>query len=215
MGNRSVLRSTATLACIGRRQDYFRDEFIATVQIPLQGRRAGGSSEGLVGRGFRPHPIHAHQLPALCRDFDGDGKRNVVDSIPDVIASTATNLMLDGWEFGKTWGYEVFCRPASIFACGPHQALHHRPMGLAWCAPARRRRFPAPERHRLPAAAHRRKGPAFLVLAELQRHPEVQPRDAMPWPSAIWRIGCAAAIRSWPPGRRTSGRSRARSGSRS
>jgi membrane-bound lytic murein transglycosylase B len=40
-------------------------------------------------------------------DFDGDGRRDVVDSIPDLIASTANNLKKDGWAAGQTWGYEV------------------------------------------------------------------------------------------------------------
>ena len=40
-------------------------------------------------------------------DFDGDGRRNVVDSVPDLIASTANNLKKDGWVAGQTWGYEV------------------------------------------------------------------------------------------------------------
>jgi hypothetical protein len=40
-------------------------------------------------------------------DFDGDGRRDVVDSIPDLVASTANNLKKDGWVSGQTWGYEV------------------------------------------------------------------------------------------------------------
>jgi len=40
-------------------------------------------------------------------DFDGDGRRDVVDSVPDLIASTANNLKKDGWVTGQTWGYEV------------------------------------------------------------------------------------------------------------
>jgi hypothetical protein len=40
-------------------------------------------------------------------DFDGDGRRDVVNSIPDVLASTANNLKKDGWHAGATWGYEV------------------------------------------------------------------------------------------------------------
>src|SRR5581483_7461675 len=40
-------------------------------------------------------------------DFDGDGRRDVIDSIPDMVASTANNLKLDGWVRGQSWGYEV------------------------------------------------------------------------------------------------------------
>src|SRR5208282_6238264 len=44
-------------------------------------------------------------------DFDGDGRRDVVDSVPDVIASTANNLKTDGWAGGERWGYEVALPP--------------------------------------------------------------------------------------------------------
>ena len=40
-------------------------------------------------------------------DFDGDGRRDVVNSVANVIASTANNLKIDGWAPGQTWGYEV------------------------------------------------------------------------------------------------------------
>jgi hypothetical protein len=40
-------------------------------------------------------------------DFDGDGRRNVVTSIADVVGSTANNLKKSGWHPGATWGYEV------------------------------------------------------------------------------------------------------------
>ena len=40
-------------------------------------------------------------------DFDHDGRRDVVDLIADVIASTANNLKTDGWVPGESWGYEV------------------------------------------------------------------------------------------------------------
>jgi hypothetical protein len=40
-------------------------------------------------------------------DFDGDGRRDVVESPADLIASTANNLKKDGWQSGQTWGYEV------------------------------------------------------------------------------------------------------------
>ncbi len=40
-------------------------------------------------------------------DFDGDGRRDVIDSVPDLLASTANNLRKDGWVSGRPWGYEV------------------------------------------------------------------------------------------------------------
>lgn len=106
-GDRPVLRSTATLACVGRRQRYFRSEFLATLQI-LQHRdvpanRLVGSWAGAFGpTQFMPSAFLRYAV-----DFDGDGHRDVVDSAADLIGSTANNLKKDGWRTGETWGYEV------------------------------------------------------------------------------------------------------------
>ena len=106
-GERPVIRSTATLACVGRRQPYFREEFLSAVEILHRGdvrpERLIGSWAGAFGpTQFMPTSFKRHAL-----DFDGDGRRDVVDSVPDVIASTANNLKKDGWIAGQSWGYEV------------------------------------------------------------------------------------------------------------
>ena len=36
-------------------------------------------------------------------DFDGDGRRDLVRSVPDVLASTANYLKGYGWQPGKRW----------------------------------------------------------------------------------------------------------------
>jgi lytic murein transglycosylase len=106
-GERPVIRSTATLACIGRRQNYFRDEFVAALEIL---ERGDVPSEHLIGSwagAFGPTQIMPTSFKRFAIDFDGDGRRNVVNSIPDVIGSTANNLKKSGWHAGATWGYEV------------------------------------------------------------------------------------------------------------
>ena len=106
-GTRSVLRSTATLACIGRRQEYFQDEFFASLQIlqrgDLHAEQFTGSWAGAFGNTqFMPSTFLRHAI-----DFDGDGRRDIIGSIPDVVASTANKLARAGWTNGQTWGYEV------------------------------------------------------------------------------------------------------------
>jgi membrane-bound lytic murein transglycosylase B len=107
VGDRPVVRSTATLACIGRRQAYFRDEFLATLEILERGDVAPDRLKGSWAGAFGPTQFMPTSFKRYAVDFDGDGRRDVVDSIPDVIASTANNLRKDGWVSGQTWGYEV------------------------------------------------------------------------------------------------------------
>ena len=40
-------------------------------------------------------------------DFDGDGRRDIWDSLPDVFASIANYLSGAGWDAGDRWGREV------------------------------------------------------------------------------------------------------------
>ena len=106
-GDRPVLRSTATLACVGRRRDYFREEFLSTLEILQHGDIAPDRLIGSWAGAFGPTQFMPTSFKRYAVDFDGDGRRDVVDSIPDVIASTANNLKIDGWVAGQTWGYEV------------------------------------------------------------------------------------------------------------
>ena len=107
IGERSVIRSTATLACVGRRQDYFREEFLSALEILARGDVKADHLKGSWAGAFGPTQFMPTSFKRYAVDFDGDGRRDVVDSVPDVIASTANNLKKDGWITGQTWGYEV------------------------------------------------------------------------------------------------------------
>ena len=107
IGDRSVLQSTATLACIGRRQAYFKDEFLSALEIlhhgDLRPEQMHGSWAGAFGATqFMPTAFKRYAV-----DANGDGRRDVVDDPADLIASTANNLKKDGWQTGQSWGYEV------------------------------------------------------------------------------------------------------------
>ena len=100
VGERPVVRSTATLACIGRRQAYFREEFLATLEILQHGDVAPDRLKGSWAGAFGPTQFMPTSFKRYAVDFDGDGRRDVVDSVPDLIASTANNLRKDGWVSG-------------------------------------------------------------------------------------------------------------------
>src|SRR5712671_5725151 len=112
-GDRPVVRSTATLACVGRRQDYFRNEFLAALEILDRGDVSPERLKGSWAGAFGPTQFMPTSFKRFAVDFDGDGRRDVVDSAADLIGSTANNLKTDGWMAGQTWGYEVVL-PASV-----------------------------------------------------------------------------------------------------
>lgn len=107
MGDLSVLRSLATLAYDCRRGEMFRKEFMAALRIvdrgDLQPSEMIGSWAGELGQTqFLP----SHYL-TYAVDFDGDGKRNLLKSVPDVIASTGNFIKSLGWRAGEPWMQEV------------------------------------------------------------------------------------------------------------
>jgi len=106
-GERPVIRSTATLACIGRRQSYFREEFLSALEILERGDVRPERFVGSWAGAFGPTQFMPTAFKKYAVDFDRDGRRDVIDSVPDIIASTANNLRTDGWVSGQTWGYEV------------------------------------------------------------------------------------------------------------
>jgi lytic murein transglycosylase len=107
IGDRSVLQSTATLACIGRRQGYFREEFLSALEILHHGDLRPEQLHGSWAGAFGPTQFMPTAFKRYAVDADGDGRKDVVDDAADLIASTANNLKKDGWQSGQTWGYEV------------------------------------------------------------------------------------------------------------
>jgi len=107
VGDRSVVNSTATLACIGRRQAYFKDEFLSALEILHHGDLTVEQMHGSWAGAFGATQFMPTAFKRYAVDADGDGRRDVVDDPADLIASTANNLKKDGWQTGQSWGYEV------------------------------------------------------------------------------------------------------------
>jgi lytic murein transglycosylase len=180
IGERSVIRSTATLACIGRRQDYFREEFLSALEIVARGDVRPEHLKGSWAGAFGPTQFMPTAFKQYAVDFDGDGRRDVVDSVPDLIASTANNLKKDGWVSGQTWGYEVIL-PKSFNYLYADQS---RVMSIwEWQQRAGVRRigdkpFPRPDDRAfllVPAGAQ---GPAFLMLHNFRVIMRYNPAEA-------------------------------------
>jgi lytic murein transglycosylase len=131
IGGRPLVQSLATIACYGsRRRDYFRGELFATLKIidagDIDPRRLNGSWAGAFG--------HTQFMPTtfqrLAVDGDGDGRRDVVDSVPDAVGSTANFLRKAGWNASLPWGFEVRL-PAGY--SGPSGRKAKRPLS-SWAA---------------------------------------------------------------------------------
>jgi len=106
-GERPVIRSTATLACVGRRQAYFKDEFLATLDILQRGDIRPDQLKGSWAGAFGATQFMPTAFKRYAVDFDRDGRRDIVGTVADIAASTANHLKVAGWVAGQTWAYEV------------------------------------------------------------------------------------------------------------
>jgi membrane-bound lytic murein transglycosylase B len=202
IGERPVVRSTATLACIGRRQAYFRDEFLAALEILERGDVAPDRLKGSWAGAFGPTQFMPTSFKRYAVDFDGDGRRDVVDSIPDVIASTANNLRKDGWVSGQTWGYEVLVPKGFNYLLADRSRQHtlaewehlgvHRVGGQPFARPSDRAYLLVPAGVR---------GPGFLMLNNFRVIMKYNPAEA--YALAIGHLadrmrGGVAIVQPWP-----------------
>jgi len=163
-GRYPLVQALGTLSCHGRRQSYFRGEFYATLRILQAGHIAPERLQGSWAGAFGHTQFMPSTFERLAVDFDGDGKADLMDSIPDALASTAHFLQKAGWQTGQPWGFEVRL-PAGINTTNEGRRTK-RPMS-EWAARGLRRIDGSP----LPASGSAGlmtpagpQGPAFLVL---------------------------------------------------
>ena len=110
-GKRPLRVSLATLACEGRRQEFFRGEFLALLSLLASGDLADPDLTGSWAGAFGQTQFMPSTYARIAVDGDGDGRRDLVASIPDALASTANFLKRAGWRTGEPWGYEVKLPP--------------------------------------------------------------------------------------------------------
>ncbi len=107
------IRSLATLAFAKYRDPYFRNELLVALRIIQDGHIARekfvSSWAGAMGQTqFMPTNFMDYAV-----DFNGDGKRDIWTSVPDILASTANYFAkaAGGWKYGVPWGFEVIVPP--------------------------------------------------------------------------------------------------------
>jgi len=104
MGKRPVIRTVATLAHDCRRSELFQGELIAALKIVQRGdlpiTDLVGAFAGEIGQTqFLPSSYIKYGV-----DFDGNGRVDLRHSVPDVLASTANLLKVNGWKAGAPYG---------------------------------------------------------------------------------------------------------------
>ncbi|MEO1793338.1 MAG: lytic murein transglycosylase [Pseudomonadota bacterium] len=102
-GKYSIIQSIATLAYDCRRASFFRGHLLAALRIVQKGdmspRQMRGGWAGEIGQvQFLPGSYDRFAI-----DYDGDGRRDLVRSVPDMLASTANYLRAYGWKRGAGW----------------------------------------------------------------------------------------------------------------
>jgi lytic murein transglycosylase len=102
-GKMSIIRSIATLAYDCRRTAFFQNELMSALKIVQRGdmspSQLRGGWAGEIGQTqFLPSAYYKYAV-----DFDGDGRRDLIHSVPDMLASTANYLRAYGWQAGQSW----------------------------------------------------------------------------------------------------------------
>ena len=173
MGELSVLRSLVTLAYDCRRGEMFRAELTDALRIIDRGDLTAGemigSWAGELGQTqFLPSHYFKHAV-----DYDGDGKRNLLKSVPDVIASTAAFIRFLGWKRDQPWLQEVKVPSNLPWDQADLAILHPRSKWAGWGVTQMDGR--PLENDALPASLllpMGRFGPAFLAYENFQIYPK-------------------------------------------
>jgi lytic murein transglycosylase len=163
LGDIPTLRSVTSLAYDCRRPELFRTQLLAALQIIQRGdltpENMVGPFAGELGQlQFLPEHYLEHAV-----DFDGDGRRDLIRSSPDALASAANYMAKLGWQRGQPWLQEVWL-PANLpWEQADVEIQHPRSQWVNWGVRAASGSLPADN---LPASLiipMGRNGPAFLA----------------------------------------------------
>jgi membrane-bound lytic murein transglycosylase B len=158
---RNVVRSLATLAYGDQRRAKFaRTQLIAALKILQRGdideSHLTGSWAGAMGHTqFIPTSYQAYAV-----DMDGDGRRDIWNSVPDALATAANLLRKNGWQGGRTWGYEVTLPDGRKFPGGSLSLSKWQDLGVTRASGKPFRNGSDKAELKVPDG---RSGPAFLM----------------------------------------------------
>ncbi|HEY2131357.1 MAG TPA: lytic murein transglycosylase [Acetobacteraceae bacterium] len=185
-GDFRVVEALATLAWEGRRAKFFRGELMAALKILDHGDVAPGAMTGSYAGAMGQPQFMPSSYLTYAVDFEGNGRRDIWTSKPDVLGSIANYLAKSGWRPGETWGQAVNI-PPGVEAAGrdakrPVSEWARegvRPLDGRWAAPVE-----------TPAGLVAPDGPGgngFAVFANFAAIRRYNPSD--PYAIAVWLIG--------------------------
>lgn len=162
----SAVQVLATKAFMSTRPDLFRTEILATLKILQRGDvPASAMKSSWAGAMGQPQFLPSSYLKHAV-DFDGDGKSDIWNSVPDSLASIASYLASSGWVKGRDWGFEsVIPQGVTCALEGPDRARPIRDLTSMGIIRISGRPFPDHERAApgmvlVPAGVY---GPEFVV----------------------------------------------------
>lgn len=103
-GKMPILRSLATLAYDCRRSEFFQNELIHALRIVERGDMSASQLRGGWAGEIGQTQFLSSSYYKFAVDFDGNGRRDLIHSVPDMLASTANFLKAHGWHSGQGWG---------------------------------------------------------------------------------------------------------------
>jgi lytic murein transglycosylase len=170
IGDLPTINSLATLAWDCRRPEKFRPQLLAALALidagDLRPEEMRGAWAGEIGQ----TQFMAYDYNESAVDFDGDGKRDLRNSIPDMLASTANLLRKHGWQPGQPWMHEVRVPEDMDWAQADIAVEHSRAQWAKWgVTAASGKKIKADN---LPASLllpMGRNGPAFLVYSNFTK----------------------------------------------
>ncbi|MFV0575644.1 MAG: lytic transglycosylase domain-containing protein [Vibrio sp.] len=106
-GNYNVVSALATLAFDGRREELFRKQTMAALQIIDEGHISAENMKGSWAGAMGQCQFMPTSFLAYAADGNGDGKKDIWKTKQDVFASTANYLKTEGWDDSYTWGRQI------------------------------------------------------------------------------------------------------------
>ncbi len=162
-GNYNILSALATLAYDCRRPEFFRQQLLDALRIIERGDQRVDEMIGDWAGEFGGMQFTASDYLKNAVDFDGDGRRDLIRSVPDTLASAANFLVSLGWRRGEPWLEEVRVPQNLPWDQADLSIQHPRSQWVAWGVKAAHGTLPS---NSLPASlilAMGRHGPAFLA----------------------------------------------------